>query len=205
MRTGRPRQFDRNLAVQQAMHLFWQNGYESTSLTQLKAAIGQGITAPSFYAAFGSKEALFKETVSCYMNSHGRVTEPLWDKTLSAREAVERTLRQSARMQCEQTHPPGCMVALGVMSACSQENQQVMKVFEDSRNHNRQGLKACITRAIEDGELLSSTDIAGLTALFDSFLLGISTLVRDGVTLDAIEAGITQVMKLWDVNKQTYG
>jgi len=205
MRTGRPRQFDRSLAVQQAMHLFWQNGYESTSLAQLKAAIGQGITAPSFYAAFGSKEALFRETVSCYMNSHGRVTEPLWDESLSPREAIERAMRQSARMQCEQTHPPGCMVALGVMSACSAENQQVMKPLEDSRHRTRQGLKACLKRAMDDGELSSSTDIAGLTALFDSFLLGISTLVRDGVTLDDIEAGITQVMKLWDVNKHTYG
>ncbi|WP_312464268.1 TetR/AcrR family transcriptional regulator, partial [Pantoea endophytica] len=63
MRTGRPRQFDRDEAVIKAMHLFWENGYESTSLAQLKASIGKGITAPSFYAAFGSKEALFAEAV----------------------------------------------------------------------------------------------------------------------------------------------
>ena len=54
---GRPRSFDRDAAIEQALHLFWQQGYESTSLAQLKDAIAGGITAPSFYAAFGSKEA----------------------------------------------------------------------------------------------------------------------------------------------------
>lgn len=55
---GRPRTFDRDQAVEQAMHLFWQHGYDATSLSQLKAGLGGGISAPSFYAAFGSKDAL---------------------------------------------------------------------------------------------------------------------------------------------------
>lgn len=103
-------------AVQQALHLFWQHGYESTSLAQLKAHIGGGITAPSFYAAFGSKEALFKETVSCYLNSYGRVNDALWNDSLPPKQAIETSLRRSVKMQCEEHHPKGCMVALAVMS-----------------------------------------------------------------------------------------
>lgn len=79
---GRPRRFDRDEAIQQALYLFWQHGYEATSLAQLKANIGGGITAPSFYAAFGSKEALFREAVACYLNSYGRVNDALWDDSL---------------------------------------------------------------------------------------------------------------------------
>ena len=116
---GRPRTFDRDAAVDQAMHLFWEHGYQATSLSQLKAGIGGGISAPSFYAAFGSKEALFEEVVERYMSTHGRVTESLFDSTLAARDAVELTLRRSARMQCEVGHPRGCMVALGVIGAVS--------------------------------------------------------------------------------------
>ena len=56
---GRPRTFDRDAAIEQAMKIFWQHGYESTSLTQLKAGIAGGI----FYAAFGSKQALFHSAI----------------------------------------------------------------------------------------------------------------------------------------------
>jgi AcrR family transcriptional regulator len=201
MRTGRPRQFDREIAVQQAMHLFWQYGYESTSLAQLKAAIGQGITAPSFYAAFGSKEALFREAVACYLASHGQVMEPLWDASLDPLAALERAMRLSARMQCEEDHPRGCMVALGAMSACSIENRPIMQPLDDSRRRTREGIKSCLQRAVEAGELKAVTDVAGLSALFDSFLLGISTLARDGVTLERIEAGITQLLTVLKLNR----
>lgn len=153
MRTGRPRTFDREAAVSQAMHLFWEHGYESTSLAQLKAAIGRGITAPSFYAAFGSKEALFREAVDRYLTltTHGRVTDSLWQA--------------------------------------------------DSRQRTRSGLQRCLARGVETGELRRNSDIPALTVAFDGFLLGISTLARDGIPLAAIEGGITQIMTLWDNNR----
>ncbi|WP_410016724.1 TetR/AcrR family transcriptional regulator [Sodalis sp. C49] len=198
MRTGRPRQFDRDEAVRQAMHLFWEYGYESTSLTQLKAAIGRGITAPSFYAAFGSKEGLFREAVACYLATHGRVTEPLWDPALPPRQAIERALSDSARMQCEPGHPKGCMVALGVMSAGSPEYNPVLKPLADSRNRTRTGLRNCVNRAISSGELREEAGTQALVVIFDSFLLGISTLARDGIPLSDIEGAIAQIMTLWD-------
>lgn len=79
---GRPRTFDRGVAITQALHLFWEHGYDATSLSLLKANIGGGITAPSFYAAFGSKQALFNEVMEHYLNTHGRVTDSLFDTTL---------------------------------------------------------------------------------------------------------------------------
>lgn len=198
MRTGRPRQFDRDEAVRQAMHLFWQYGYESTSLAQLKAAMGRGITAPSFYAAFGSKEALFNEAVSCYLSTHARVTDSLWESTLPPREAIERALMRSARMQCEPDHPQGCMVALGVMSASSPAYRHVLKPLTDSRRRTREGLRHCVEKGISSGELRGEAGTRALAVIFDSFLLGITTLSRDGVPLSDIEAAIAQVMTLWE-------
>jgi AcrR family transcriptional regulator len=55
---GRPRVFDREQALSAAMEVFWDKGYEGASLDDLQAAMG-GISPPSFYSAFGSKEALF--------------------------------------------------------------------------------------------------------------------------------------------------
>ncbi len=197
---GRPRTFDRDAAVGQALHLFWEQGYESTSLSQLKAAIGGGISAPSFYAAFGSKEALYRECMTLYLSTYAKVTECLRDTALAPRQALELALRRSARMQCERGHPKGCMVGLGVMSAPSPEFSAVTTPLTRSRSRTRAGIRACIQRAIERGELRQDVDPRALSTVFDSFLIGLSTLARDGVGLQAMEAAITQVMGLWDVS-----
>ena len=64
-----PRGFDREEALRRAMDVFWSLGYEGATLTDLQEAMG-GITAPSFYAAFGSKENLFREAVELYIETH---------------------------------------------------------------------------------------------------------------------------------------
>lgn len=200
---GRPRTFDRDAAVEDALHLFWEQGYESTSLSQLKAAIGGGITAPSFYAAFGSKEALYRECMAHYLATYAQVTECLWDKTLAPRQALELALRRSARMQCERGHPKGCMVALGVMSAPSPELSAVAAPLTQSRARTRAGIKACIDRAISAGEFRRDADARALATSFDSFLVGLSTLARDGTGFQAMDAAISQIMGLWDLNAVT--
>ncbi|GLX14097.1 TetR family transcriptional regulator [Pseudomonas straminea] len=193
---GRPRTFDRQAALEQAMHLFWEHGYEATSLSQLKAGIAGGISAPSFYAAFGSKEALYNEVMALYLQTHGRVTESLFDDTLPPREAIELALRRSAKMQCEAGHPRGCMVALGVIGVCMPQDGATLP--SENRQRTREGIRACIERAIADGELAGDTDVQALTSAYDSFLLGLSTLARDGIEHLALDAAVTQIMKLWD-------
>ncbi|KPX56124.1 TetR/AcrR family transcriptional regulator [Pseudomonas amygdali] len=195
---GRPRTFDRDVAINQALHLFWEHGYDATSLSQLKANIGGGITAPSFYAAFGSKQALFNEVMERYLATHGRVTDSLFDNTLSPREAIELTLRRSAKMQCEPDHPKGCLVALGLMSACTEESKAISAPLAKARNLNRAGIVACIHRAVAAGELPATVIPETLAAAFDSFLLGLSTLARDGVPYATLDTAVTQMMGLWD-------
>ncbi|WP_229474746.1 TetR/AcrR family transcriptional regulator [Pseudoduganella lurida] len=192
---GRPRQFDRATAVTKAMHLFWQNGYEGTSLSQLKAELG--ISAPSFYAAFGSKEALFHETVARYLDSHGSVMDCLWDPALQPRAAIELALRGSARMQVEASHPSGCMVALGVTSAGAPDNAAVTAGLTAARARNRAGILACVQRGIAQRQLDPATDAAALAGAFESFLLGLSTLARDGATRETLDSAVTQVLQLW--------
>ena len=192
---GRPRQFDRDAALRKAMHLFWQNGYEATSLSQLKAALG--ISAPSFYAAFASKEALFHETVALYLKSHGSVMDCLWDMTLPPRAAIELALRGSAHMQVEPSHPAGCMVALGVTSAGAPDNAAVSAGLTAARARNRAGILARVEAGLARQELAPDTDAAALACVFESFLLGLSTLARDGATRESLDRAVDQVLRLW--------
>jgi AcrR family transcriptional regulator len=61
---GRPRSFDIEKALDQALQVFWHKGYEGTSLSDLTEAMG--INRPSLYAAFGNKEALFRKALDRY-------------------------------------------------------------------------------------------------------------------------------------------
>lgn len=195
-RTGRPRGFDRDEALRQAMHLFWDQGYEATSLAQLKAAMGD-ISAASFYAAFDSKEALFRDVLALYLASHGQVTAPLQDPALPPRAAIERTLRGSARMQTNRDHPLGCLVILST-STCSPQNRHLQALLAAERAHNRRGFRDCVTRAVASGELLPDIDTAALATVFDTFLVGLSTQARDGVDLASLEAAVSHLMRTWD-------
>ncbi|HYG07174.1 MAG TPA: TetR/AcrR family transcriptional regulator [Stenotrophomonas sp.] len=194
---GRPRSFDRDQAIEQAMHLFWEHGYEATSLAQLKAAIGGGITAPSFYAAFGSKEALFAEVVEHYVATHGQVTASLWDDALPPRQAVEAALRRSARMQTERSHPKGCLLVLSAL-ACSPGQETVQKLLARQRARTREGFQCCVQRAVDAGELPADTDVRAFAALFNGFLFGLSPQARDGVPGTVLDASVTEMMRNWD-------
>ncbi|GGH53400.1 TetR family transcriptional regulator [Frigidibacter albus] len=194
-RTGRPREFDKQDAVLKALTLFWRQGYEPTSLNQLKEAMG-GISPTSFYAAFGSKEGLFREVLTLYRSSHGRVTDVLRDESLSPRQAIETCLRQSARMQTDPSHPPGCLIVLGA-SNCGPSSGEVVRDLQEERHRNREAIAAQIRRAIAEGELPKDTDTGALVALFNTFLVGLSAAARDGASPEDLEKAIDQIMKTW--------
>jgi len=195
-RTGRPRSFDKDTAVHQAMQLFWQRGYEPTSLTDLKAVMGN-ISAASFYAAFGSKEALFREVLARYFKTHGQVTAPIRDPAFQPREAVEQTLRRSAKMQTDPEHPFGCLIVLST-ATCSAENQHIQASLAEERERTRASFLACVSRAAACGHLPDDADSIALATTFNTFLVGLSTQARDGVPLAALEAAISQLMQVWD-------
>ncbi len=195
-RTGRPREFDRAVALAHAMHLFWEHGYEATSLSQLKGAMGD-LSSASFYAAFRSKEALFDEALAAYLATHGQVMAPLADAALLPREAIEATLRGSARMQSGTTHPRGCMLVVSAVT-CAPDNRHVQARLVTERGRNRAAFLARVTEAIASGTLPVATEAVALAAMFDTFLMGLSTQARDGVPATALDAAVSQIMTVWD-------
>lgn len=196
-RTGRPRGFSRAEAVDQAMHLFWQHGYEATSLAHLRQVMG-GISSASFYAAFESKEALFKEAIALYGEKHGACLAPLFDAHESPRHAIEHSLRCSVDMQTGEGHPLGCLVCSST-SSCSLEAADVQRYVAAIRQRNHQAIRDCVDRAIREEALSSNSDAQGLAATFNGFLLGISAQARDGVDRSTLQAAVSEVMRLWQV------
>lgn len=196
-RTGRPRQFDRDAALDAAMQLFWRQGYESTSLDQLKQAMGS-LSAASFYGAFGSKEKLYREALARYLGTYGQVVAPLHDDTLAARDALEQALRRSARMQTDAHLPTGCMLVLSAANAAP-ENTHLQALVAAERGRTRDAIRCGVERAVASGALPPGTDAEGLATLADALLVGMSVQARDGVPHTAIEAAVSSLLQLWDM------
>ncbi len=101
---GRPREFDVDEALERAMRLFWERGYEGVSLTDLTKAMG--ITKPSLYAAFGDKKELFRKALDRYTEGPaGYGTRALEEPT--ARGVVEAMLRGAVRTTTRPERPGG--------------------------------------------------------------------------------------------------
>src|SRR5215472_10707400 len=107
---GRPRSFDFDAALDRAMMLFWRQGYEPTSMSDLGRVMG--LNAPSIYAAFGNKEGLFLRVLERYVKTRTSGFEKTLDAASSAQEAVRNLLMRAAWRFTSPENPPGCLVIL---------------------------------------------------------------------------------------------
>ncbi|MFJ8828320.1 TetR/AcrR family transcriptional regulator [Streptomyces sp. NPDC102467] len=193
---GRPRAFDLEAVLEAAMLLFWEQGYEATSLAQLRAATG--LSSASLYGAFGSKEGLFKQVVEQYMKGPGGATDVIEDETVSPREAVAGLLHGSIDMQADLSHPAGCLIALsGTMRAPGQEHAGVRETVMARREADRVRIRACVERGVAAGELDEDIDIDGVTTMIHGFLLGLSTQLRDGVAAATLHTAVDVLLGNW--------
>ena len=181
------------------MQLFWRQGYEATSLDQLKRAMG-GLSSASFYGAFGSKEALYREALARYLDTHGQVIAPLYDDALDPRDALEQALRRSVRLQTEATLPGGCMLVLSAVNA-SPDNAHLQNFVADERQRSRDAIRRCLDRAVRMGHLRADVDAEGLATLGEALLVGMSIQARDGVSQEALEAAVSNLLEVWDLHR----
>lgn len=173
---GRPLSFDRNAALRKAMLLFWEHGYEATSLNDLTTALD--VKPSSIYSAFGDKKGLFFDAIGLYLS--GPVTaDTIIAQAPSAHAAANELLRVSAIGFTGATTPAGCLLASSAIS-CSHAAREVRQALGAIRGAIEERLRLKIVQSIEDRQLPHETDAAALAALTMAVIQGMSTLARDG-------------------------
>lgn len=183
---GRPREFDRDLALKRAMIVFWRRGYEGTSMSDLVETLG--IASARIYAAFGSKEALFREAVALYEKGDGGFADRALDEA-DVRIAIERMLRDAVAVYTKRGQPHGCMV-VSAATNCAPENEGVMEWLAEHRRARTQSIVERLQRALEQGQLKPATDVKALADFYATQLHGISVQSRDGVTKERLLASM---------------
>jgi AcrR family transcriptional regulator len=195
MARGRPRTFDRDTALDAAVRLFWERGYEATSVGELTEAMG--IRPASLYAAFGDKKALFREAAEAYGRSldGSFVTRALAEEP-TARRAFTRILHEAAAIYTDPSHPPGCLV-ISAASNVTPQDAEIATFLRDLRNANLQRFESRLRTAQADGELPASTDPKALAHYFAAVMQGMSQQARDGATHKTLTDIADQAMRTW--------
>ena len=192
---GRPRSFDRDQALRQAMQVFWEKGYEGTTMADLTSAIG--VKAPSLYAAFGDKNALFREAVELYSRTTAAPPMEALQAGKNLREDISNMLHASVTMFAEAANSRGCMVVTSAIN-CAPENRAHADELTARRLKKRQALASRLRRAQEAHELSADADIAGLADFYTAVLHGLSLSARDGVSCERLGNTICHAMRALD-------
>ena len=192
---GRPAVFDRAVALQAAMKLFWERGYEGTSFDDLIAAMG--ISASSFYNSFGSKEALYCEATRSYLEWAGQwFFAILHDPQIDTRTAFARLFESIAEEFTRGDHPPGCMISLAG-THCSPGMSNIRDMMAGHRAFSEDALAARIRKGVADGDVPEDTDCGMLAAYYSAVARGLAVQARDGAPREKLSEIGRLAMRAW--------
>jgi AcrR family transcriptional regulator len=194
MAMGRPRAFDADAALDEAMEVFWRHGYEGATIAQLTDAMG--INPPSLYAAFGSKEGLLKAALDRYSTKRAAFMEDILSAP-TAREAAERMLMGIADTQTDPANPPGCLLVQGGL-ACGTGSENVPFELAARRAQTEQQLRERFVKAKAEGDLKPTADPAALARYLSAVTVGMGVMASSGADREALRQVAAVSLKAFD-------
>jgi AcrR family transcriptional regulator len=177
-KTGRPISFDKEAALEAAMLLFWERGFEGTSMADLTRAMG--LNPSSIYAAFGDKHALFSLAVRRYLETRAQYAEealakPTLDKVIRA------LFDNTVAFLSAPGHPRICMTLAGSMG-CSVDATPARDLMTEIRKLNEVAIRERLLQARKSGELPKDINVDDYTRFISLMLAGLSVQAANGST-----------------------
>lgn len=160
------------------MLLFWERGFEGTSMANLTQAMG--LNPSSIYAAFGDKHALFSLAVRRYLDTRAQyATRALEELTLE--KVIRALFDNTVAFLTAPGHPPTCMTLAGAMG-CSVDAAPARNLMTEIRRQNEVAMKERFVQARKRGELSKDVNVDDYTRYLSSILAGLSIQAANGST-----------------------
>jgi AcrR family transcriptional regulator len=176
------------------MAVFWEKGYDNASMAELSEAMG--LAPPSVYAAFGSKEGLFREAADLYGRCEGTDIWLPFQEAATAREAVAQFLARTARSFTRPDKPRGCMVILGGLHL-DDDNAGPSQDLRQRRRASLQDIRARLDRAVAEGELPAGLDTTAIARFYIAVQEGMAIQARDGATREELMQIAAGALAAW--------
>ncbi len=189
----RTRQFDERQALIAAMLVFWEKGYEGTSISDLESAMGLGRT--SIYNTFGNKRRIFGRILECYRESVMSALFVAMDAAPDIREGARRLLNASLGIHFDDTYPGGCLVVLSLLEK-DQHDAQARASLEQTIQELKKALQTRLTAAKKSGELAQNLDTGTTATTIASVMAGMMVLGKANFSKSIMKKTVKQVVSL---------
>jgi AcrR family transcriptional regulator len=190
---GRPKSFDRTVAIQQAMELFWDRGYEGTTFDDLIGVMK--LSPSSFYHEFGSKERLYREAADYYLQMSTTYLRG-FSTHRETRTAFEALIKEAAAFFTNDAFPAGCMLSLAG-TQLPPNLRSVAEYTKSLRKFFEQALAKRLRKGVSDGDLPPGTNVKELAAYFGTIFRGMAVQARDGASRKQLLATCRLAMRAW--------
>ncbi|GAA3467268.1 TetR/AcrR family transcriptional regulator [Nonomuraea roseola] len=190
---GRPRGFDADEALERAMLVFWEHGYEGASLATLTEAMG--ISAKSMYAAFGNKEELFRKALERYTEGPSAYLARALEEPTALGVATA-ILAGTVRTTTRPVHPHGCLGVQGALAA-SDSGRGVRDLLAAWRNNGCSRVRERFQQALDDGDLSPEADPGLLARYVTTLAFGIAVQAASGVGRDELQEMADAALRNW--------
>ncbi|WP_289137200.1 TetR/AcrR family transcriptional regulator [uncultured Brevibacillus sp.] len=171
----RPREFNEEQALHAAMEVFWEKGYEATSLSDLTAKMG--IQRPSLYAAFGDKKELFEATLRKYNQSHASYVRARLQSVPSVKEAFHAFFAGIVAEGYEEGPSRGCF-CLNVMVELAPHDAKFEELTREHQTYLAAIFQEIIERGMRSGELGNHVRAKALAQTLVVSMIGLTTLMK---------------------------
>ncbi len=183
---GRPRAYDREIALTSAMDLFWDRGYAATSLDDLSRAMD--MNRPSIYAAFGDKQALYRQALDHYRSRVRAAMKKVLDEQRPLREALQDFYEHAIEIYLSgDTSGRGCFI-IGTALTESVANPELRASLAETFQGLDRLLSARIALGRQRGEVVADANSEELGKIASAMLALLAIQARTGASRKLLRA-----------------